>query len=449
MSEGITQIQKRTPEQLKPRERLSDEEMGNLLSSIGNNEAKAITLILMRNGNVYDKKGLHREILNAQGRNKTWDIGHSATSDYCSGTFSRIGLVAKEAFDFDLSVYGYSITPKGEELGIPLAGLLLDFSERHNIPLVLLLGATQSPSKKKTAQTEKSKNADGEFKKRAPSTTLKIFYELVTSPSLPIGEEELGKRIGEGRPPAVLGHLKRLAKLGVIQYEATEANEQYSCYKLSSEIPDEELPIHNNSPKLTESVLNVLKNNPDEYLTRERVYELLPQEQKETWQEYVLKNGISQILALLNKKGYADLKRFHEGKQSEINITDEQRIVLTEFLEITYRFQNQDPEILEKGKMLAEEIINNPQEVSSLMRRAKEASRQANTSPSEETQARILSIISANPGITNEKIRTLLKQNYGKELGIVSTRGLSLSLLKNGDIRAEKEGTVSKFYRDF
>lgn len=453
MSEGITQIQQPTPEQLKPRERLPDEEMGNLVSSVGNNEAKAITLILMRNGNVYDKKGLHKEILNAQGKNKTWDIGHSATFDYCSETFSPIGLVAKEALDFDLSVYGYAITDKGKELGIPLAGLLLDFSQRHNVPLVLLLGATQSPSKKKIAQTEKGKSTDIEFKKRAPSTTLKIFYELITSPDLPIGEEELGRRIGEGNPSAVLEHLRRLAQLGVVQYEATGANEPYSCYKLSSEIPEEELPVYGESPILTQAVFDILlrysKEYPDQFLTREDAYNLLPQERKDKWGKNNLKNALSQTLSLLNEHGFAVVEKFHLGKQSEINITDEQRIMLTEFLEIMYRFQNRDPEILEKGKMLAEGIITNPQEIASLMKRAKEASRQANTSPSEETQARILSIISAHPGITNKEIQILLRQNYGKELGIVSARELSHLLIGKGDTRVEKVGSVSKFYPSF
>ncbi len=432
------------PERKTETERLSDEEMGNLLSSVGNNEAKAITLVLMRNGNVFGEKGLHREILYAQGGNKTWNIGTSTAFHYLSRDFSSNGLVAM-GINPDTSAYGYTITNKGKQLGIPLAGLLLDFSQRHNIPLRLLLGDTKSPSEKKTVQTEKGENI--EFKKRAPLTTLKILYELLISPHLPIKETALGDRIGEIFPSALEGHLSRLSKLGVIEYKAVEANMPYSLYKLASKIPEGELPRHKYSQELTALIINVLKTNPSEYLTIENVYANLPQEQKEKWKEINLKDGISKILFFLAKHGYVTIEKFHFKKLSEIYLTDSQKVLLMEFLEIMNKFQKQDKKTLEKGIRLAERMIMDPQTVSSLMERARRTSSQANASPAEDTQKNILSIVFANPGITNKEIQILLRQNYGKELGIASISDLSFHLSSQGNIKAEKEGSVSRFYR--
>lgn len=346
MAEVITQIQRQGPEQHKPRERLSDEETGNYLSFLGNHEAKAITLIVMGNGNVFDKGNLHREVLNAQGNNKGWRMDRGIPFQYCSHDFVSIGLV-KEALS------GYAITDDGKKLGIPLAGLLLDFSERHNIPLSLLFGITLSGSKSKTIQTKEGK--DIEFRKRSPSTTLKILYELLTSPNLPIRMANLEKRMRENTLDDVIAHLARLSKLGLIQYA----------------------------------------NN----------------------------------------------------KQFEINITDEQRIILTELLEIIDGFQNQDKETLEKGRRLAGEIIINPQRVSDLLRRAKEASSYTNRSFQAETQERILSIIAANPnGITNKEIQKLLEKKYDKRLSAERVSSLTFSMLMNKSVKVRKEGNVNRFF---
>lgn len=441
MTEGINNdIKSVIPEQNKPREKLSDEQMGNLLSSVGNSEAKAITLILMGNGNVYDGASLHKEILYAQRKRKTWDISSTSLFDYCSKTFSRIGgLVEMRIMNPDLSAYGYAITDKGKYLGIPLAGLLLDFSERHNVSMELFLGATKSLSQKRIVQTGEGEEI--EFKKRAPLTTLKIFRELLAEPNLPIKEKDLAERIGEvAFPRSLLRHLRRLSTLGIIEYETIEANKPYVLRKRSSKMREEKLPA------LTGLIMDILDNNPDRTLTRNDIYDLLSQEEKRKWKEDVLKGHISTSLSFLSKRGYADIGKFNREKHSEINLTDKQRALLTEFLEIIDRFQNQDQEIVEMGKGLAKEIVSDPQKVATLMGRAKEASSQGNRSSQEETLLNILSIISSKPNITNKGIQILLNQDYHKKLGMNSISAFSYLLLQRGDIRAETDGSVSKFY---
>lgn len=446
MTEAIEQtLTHKTQEAPKTREKLSDEEMGNLLSAVGNHEAKALTLILMRNGNIYTGGDLYREALNAQGQNKGWIMSKRIPFNYCSYTLAPIGLVAKETLNPDLSIYGYQITEKGRGLGIPLAGLLLDFSERHNIPLNLLFGATGSPSELDTVQTEEGD--DIEFRKRAPSTTLRMFYELLTS-ELPIREKDLGAGMGEDFATVLLGHLVRLSKLGLIQYDAIKKNRHFSSYRLSAVIPEGELPAYRDQPTLTKLVFDILRNNPDQYLAIQDVYDLLSKGQKERLKNReVIRSQISNTLSFLAKHKYADREKFYHDRQSEINITDEQKAVLTELLEIMFRFQNQDKEIFEKGRKLAQEIIVKPDRVSKLLRRAREASSRANQSPQEETQGKIVSIVLSFPnGITTKGIQQLLEERYDKRIGVERINRLSSILVTNGTIKVEKEGNLNRFY---
>lgn len=438
MTEGITQnLVQKTQEAPKTREKLSDEEMGNLLSAVGNHEAKAITLILMGNGNNFDAGRLYRKILKAQGKHKGWVMNKNNPFSYCTRSLSFSKLVEEKKLNT------YQITPKGKGLGIPLAGLLLDFSEKHNIPLSQLLGLTLSSSKEKAIKTEEG---EVQFRKRAPLTTLKILYELLTSSSLPVREVDIARGIGEDFIQNLAKHFIRLSKLGLIKYEAVEVNKPYSLYKLSSNIPEGQLPIYINFRTLTNAVFDVLRKYSGRDLTREDVYNLLSIKEKERWKKKNLLLEISGILSFFNKKGYVDVKKFERNKQSEINITEEQRMVLTEFLEIMDRFRNQDPEILEKGRRFAEEIVVNPERISKLLRRAKEASSNASRSSPEEIQENILSIILSNPGATNIEIQKLLEKKHGKKLRITSIRILSSLLVKQKSIKVVKEGSLGKFY---
>lgn len=442
MVETSTGIHIPKPPELPKPERLSDEKIGNLLSSVGNNEVKAITLILMRSGDVYDKGSLHRQVLNAQGEKSGWEMAKGVLLDYCSYTLAPIGLVAKEAFGPDLATFGYSITDYGKALGIPLAGLLLDFSERHNISLNKLFGSTVSNSKGKTMKADDSEE---EFKKRAPTTTLKILFETLTSPQLPIREADIVKRIGEDDFQVVNNNLVRLAKLGLIEYSSTEVNEPFSAYKIPSEIPTGEFPMHSRYPRMTKLIFDILNEHPNQYLTITDVFNLIPQNLKSEWKAEN-HSEISDILSFLARQKYLYIKKFNFDKRSGISITDEQKIILTELLEIVYGFQNQDKEILEKGRKLAIEIISNPDRVSNLMRRAREASNQANQSPMKETLESVQSLILANPGVTNRKIRILLEEKYQRKLGISSIRNFSSSLVEQGLVIEKKQGNLSRFF---
>ncbi len=412
-------------------ERLSDEQLGNLISSVGNHEAKAITLLLMQPDVIYTQRDLFRIIINAQGERPGWRMHSSVPFEYCQNSLSPIGLVAKEVLEREgLTTYGYLITEYGIKVGVPLAGYMLDFSQKYpDFSLIDIFGATQSSS-----QTKELPDQGIEFKKRAPITRLKIFWELLTS-SLPIREVYLAKSLGEKNETIIKDHLEALGGKGVISYEATEHGSPFAFYQLNPDHPPEQPLAYRDQPSLTERVYRVLQEDPVrewawESLTRYLGYTNLPR-------------TISSILSHLEKTGYAKRGKFSEEYRSEVNLTGEQRAMLAELMAILDRFQTQDPQVLQNGKKLAFSLT--PSDVAALMGKAKEHSNNASAQPQEETALELLTIVSENPGLTSSKITDCYAQLYGRW---ISGRLVSLrlrELVREGKISYQVQKDVRKY----
>lgn len=442
----MTEVGEIRVEQSPVREKLSDEEIGSLISAFGNHEAKTITLLAMRGGEIYSQGDLHRTILDAQGKNPGWRMDHVIPFQYCDRSLAQVGLVVKgllNPLDSD-SHWGFQLTDYGKNTGIPLAGLLLDWGRRHDVSLIRLWGGTQSSSSK-TGVVQTAEGEELEVKKRAPITTLKIIHELVTSPHFPIREVDLANRLGE-TPKYLSDHLARLLNAGLIQYKAKEVNRPYSAYQLTSSLPEGELPVYRGVRTLTQAVFAVFQEHKGSYLTREGVFSFLPPELKEGRNERFLLGTISNVLSFFKKNGYVENQHFDQSTQSEINLTDDQRTILAELVEIVDRFQDQDPEIMQKGSQLAEKIINNTDDVSELLRKARKNSSYANRSPSEETTDLISSLICSHPdGLTNREMQELLDQ-LGKRFDPSTIRNFTAEMERAGLVRVTKQGSVKKFF---
>ncbi len=385
-------------------ERLSDEQMGNLLASIGNHEAKALTLLIMKPNLIYTSSILHSDFMNAQGESPGWETNHSAQFGYCQQSLSPIGLVSKEVVDKNVETYGYMTTNFGEKVGKPLAALLLDFSRRNpGFSLYDFFGSTVS-----------SAQDDPDSKKRSPATRFKIFYELATAPSLPINQLELLKNIPEITQGDAGNHLRELKRKKIIEYDSIKFGENILYYSLSSLPPQEEPPKYMARPTQTVRIYGLLLEEPEKTWTIEEitgryveefgylgVFNIndLPENQKIN-----LKRNISSILSHLKKHGYTSQSKFGGETRSEINLSEEQRNTIVDLVDILDAFQNQNPQILERGRKLSLFFLSNPQETARLMEKAKEHSHNANRKAPEEYNAVILGLISQNPGITSKGI---------------------------------------------
>lgn len=410
------------------KERLSDEEMGNLISALGNHEAKAIVLCLMTPGIIYPRYDLYRAVIQAQGQNKGWRMDHRGPFQYCEASLSPIGLVTREAINPDLSTYGYMKTEYGDEIGVSLAGLLLDFSLRHpDFSLQDFFGRTGSSSVQKIGEME--------YKKRAPTTRLKIFWELLTS-NLPLRATDITERIGESSEENVGLHLSELAGRGLISYVALKYGEAQAFYRLSETPPSSEPEAYRRDRGLTSFVYKVLRGDGSSEWSAEAIQEryqqyLEAQAKPLPGSEVNLKSRISSILSHLAQKGYARRGKFTGGKiHSEANLTGGQREVLLELVTLIDRFQNQDPTILELGKRLTNRIIANPERVSLLLIKAREHSNLASRRPGQEIADDILRIISSRPDWTTEQIRKALEEE-GRRLSTNYIHALIRPLITN------------------
>lgn len=385
---------------LPQREKLSSEQLGSLISAVGNLEGKASTFLLMEHGRIYSKGNLYHEFMRAQGERIGWRPHRTIPFQYCQFSFLPIGLVAFEEIDPSLKTWGYGITPYGEKEGVPLAGLLLDFSERHpEFSLSQVFGSTSSPSQLKDIQTPEGKT---NFKKRAPILRLKIFRELVRA-ELPIRELDLAYAVGEN--PATIGqHLARLADLHIIFYESTKRDQPYAFYKLSQERPNERPKQYSTLPSLTEKVYNFFVNlGPSRGVSPEDIADSLIYENPEMVEldKKALQSNIVGICSYLSRQKYLEQGKFKEGLQSEITLSDIQRAALLELVTLINRFQEQDPETLEEGKRKAMEIINDSERVSRLLKKTKQNSAHANRSSQERSKDYIRSLIERHPQATN------------------------------------------------
>lgn len=407
------------------RERLSDAQMGNLISALGNHEAKAAVLCLMTPGIIYSAGDLHRAIIWAQGQNIGWRMSRSDSFSYCQNSLSPIGLVTHEAINPDLSAYGYMKTEYGDKVGVPLAGLLLDFSLRHpSFSLWDFFGGTASSS-------QSQEIGEMEYKKRSPTTRLKIFCEILTS-SLPIRCIDIARQTGE-ITRTIGTHLSNLSENGLLSYEAIKPGEARVFYRLSETPPSSEPEPLRRLVSLTNFVYELLKKDGNKEWFAEAVQEQHRQYQKINGKplrkEAISTDIISDVLSHLVKKGYARRRKFIGGKiHSEVTLTEEQRKMLLELVTLLDRFQNQDPAVLKLGKRLASGIIANPEKVSLLLAKAKERSSHAGALPTQETAGDILRIISSSPGYTANQIHDTLKEE-GRRLSQESIVGIIRVLL--------------------
>lgn len=211
-------------------EALSDEQMGNLISAVGNSEAKAVTLLVMEPGIIYSESDLFRAVRDSQGQFPGWNMGVRLPYNYCKKSFSEIGLVAAEVIDEHNNEFGYVKTEYGEGIGTRFAATMLDFSRSHpDISLSQIFSSTSSPSK-----AEEKGGVD--FKKRAPITRLNLFRELSVSPLTSVHVNELAQRIDEKEVSLVSRHIEVLRRAGLVTVEDGFVNMPDSSRQLFSDL---------------------------------------------------------------------------------------------------------------------------------------------------------------------------------------------------------------------
>ena len=218
-------------------------------------------------------------------------------------------------------------------------------------------------------------------------------------------------------------------------------------YKYSPTAPQEEPESFKRGKTLTSNIYQILKRNQDKYFSTQDVYNLLPEEIRKNWAEEHLISQIASIFSYFHGKKYCELKQFSKDTQTAMDLSYDQAAVLSELIEIIDGFQNQDPEIIMRGRQVLEDILADPHAVSSLLRRAKTASNHANSLPKKETMTLINSFLQSHPeGLDTYQIQELIEKGSGRKLATRTVHSLIGSLEKSGSVISKREGKAKRFF---
>lgn len=357
-------------EGFKPTEKIGDAELANLISACGNSEAKPITLFAIRNGESYERKDLKTAVTELQGgRGKGWDLGSGTLDSYCSWRMTDVGLVDPD----DGPPITYTITQYGQNIGIPLAGLLLDFSLRHNdIFLNKLFG--QSHSSSPIVDTVVNNSGDEiESKKRSPAIRLSIFRALVNLNLEDARKQDLMDRLMEKDPHIIQYNLRKLDDAGIINYAYAGRREPIVNVRIDDNCPAVIVPLityKTFSIRVFEALRQFQQLHPGEFLTIDAIVSLLPKEARYK----KVKSSVSIVLSHFERLGYIMREGFTRYARTHIDIPPHMKEMIAELLSIIDRFKQLDPEIIEQGNRLADFFGSHPNEVATLMEKAREAS---------------------------------------------------------------------------
>lgn len=415
------------------RERMSDDELGNLVSAVGNHEAKALILLAMQEGITYTARDLHQEIIRRQGKGGGgWKLSYRRAFDYCKDSLEPIGLVVSEVIHPANPglPYGYK-KEYGQGVGDTFAAALLKFSYEHpDFSLIDLFGRTNSSSSAISTTEEGI-----EVKKRAPITRLKIFWELATS-ELPIRENDLEERTGESLS-SINTHLRSLADHGIINYESVEKGKPFSFYQLSVDAPEEPPPPGGGYVSLTDFVYSSMTEQPSTKWTADALADsylinLMAQGNKEV-KRANLRSNISRILIHLLKGGYATRGKFSKRRQTDITLTPEQERVISDLVTLVDGLQNNDPNVIREAEDFKGFLFSHPDAVAVLLRKVKDHSTLANSRPIEDTMADVMGVLAQSQDpFTNEQIRQALHGIQGRKLSIFPIQAITSDLAKQG-----------------
>lgn len=419
---------------------LSEQEIGNLLAAVGNHEAKALLLPSMRPGEIYTPPSLRELMTHKQGPNLVWPM-HTIPRDYCELSFGPIGLVTKQVLNSDLSTYGYIKTDSGAVYGDALAGHMLVLSEQNpHISLAQLLGTTQAP------RPENEKQLQGNSR-RSPLRRFRMFWELVTTSSLPMNEARLAEALNED--PGYLGsHLRQLKRFGFINYDSHATNHGFSGYALADGAPTE-LPgsFARSTETNTQKVYAVAGKSLGEFITADEVFKEIADKDKKDDPKYRKRftSYISGRLESLAAKGYLVRRKAKELTFSEISLTATQTQLLQRFVEIVEKFTRGDEDFMAQGRMMGYDIVEDPRRFSALMLKAKENSPLANKTDPLVTKDRILSLLSYETGVTAHEIRRQLEELYKQNLGMHSVMRYMRQMKNDGEVDYNKNGNEHQY----
>lgn len=344
-------------------ENITDLQMGSLLAAVGNHEAKALTLIAMSDGQIYTETPLATAVINLQADLPAWNIGRGTTIAYCAVDFADADLVDKVSLGSPgPAASAYVISEKGKRYGLPLAGLLLDFSFKNpDLSLAQIFGNTTSPR----GGEEYDPTQEKKYIRRSPLFRYQILQYLATSGVTTI--REIAQDLGI-EDSVVGNHIRLLAGSGIINFQSKSKPTRYSLLKTAKPTPQKSAT----GLSMSHALISAAAEFPADFTLDQAVSVVA--EMKGDLDDMVFKRSVRNALDRLVRQGFIKKSRPHRTDKTRIYLSVDQHERLSNILSILQSFQKNDPIFLQRGYEAVEELLQSPDKCSQLMLKARKAS---------------------------------------------------------------------------
>lgn len=405
-----------------------EQRLGDVLAAIGNHEAKALTFLAMREDEAYGVTSVYRRFLEIQGSPPAFAGQVTMAQKYVVHSFAPIGLVAKQRNEG-----GFLRHVKHDPYGHAeaLAGFLLAHTEDHPAALTQIFG--------KTATNGLDVSDD-----RPPIRRLRLLRVLAEHGAA-LHAAELADLAGLREVPAADG-LRAFAAAGLLDYTAPATYDMRTVYRVTKPIVFDRRGNTAMRDFLAEHLNTLLAASGGvvEVEREELEAELL---RVERWQQAAaLRDQVQGVMKRMVAARQVEAVSAHYGPtHSVVTMTDAQHAFIAGLVAGIDAIGRGDEAAVAAGRAAGRAIVEDPERVRPLIRRAFAASKLASHPISEADKLRgVLAAVTAAPGSTSIQLLEGLGPAYTKAL----LAGTLHTLVKDGKVRGEQQpdGPYKRWY---
>lgn len=410
----------------------------DLIAGIANHEAKALLLVFLdQQPQYYGRYAMGKGFNDFIGPGNPWPKAPAGAFQYCSDSLEPIGQVVEGEVETIRGISnGYAISPYGREVGLPLAGLLLDWSLRHpDISLQQILGPT---------------NTRGET--RAPQNRLQTLAELLStdkpSPSiadLTTIDPKTWRELDYHRKLSNVSHaVGGLSRAGLVRLEQVNDANTRRYTVINPNIPENFASRGIYAEAIYTYVQKLHGLGIDDFSAKECLDFCLQwfahKPETSDIDPAKIRREITQRLGTRREvfPGIQRQELYNEGNLTKVVLNEEYRDALDDLLNIVLAIDEGRPDTVEEGKRLARELAEDNTLKVAIMAKAQQFSPAANKLPAERITKQIVSILdAAGVALDTASITGEYETRFGRNLSRATVQSMLRLLIEQGVARLD------------
>lgn len=379
----------------------TEQRLGDVLAAIGNHEAKALTFLAMREDVAYGVTAIYRRFLEIQGPQPAWTGVVTVAQKYVVHSFAPIGLVARQRNEGGFLRH-VRHDPDGSATA--LAGFLLSWTEKHPAALTHVFGSTAT-------------NGFASSEDRPPIRRLRLLQVLAELGPDP-HTRELAELAGVNEMTAGQA-LVAFDRAGLLTYRSAATYDMRTVFQVGEPVVFARV----GNTAMRDAVAAYLTarlhaaGGPVQVDRQEIEDHLLAADER--WRGLAaLRDQVQKVMKALVVRGQVEVVDAHYGAtHSQLEMTEAQQAFLAGLVEGIDAIAAGNPRAIATGRAAAAAILDDPDRVCSLMRRAFAASKLATNPLSEGRKRReVRAAIERRPGATSAELLADLGSSYSKAL---------------------------------